>query len=94
MKKLVHRLLEIRVRPYYLLHCHFVKGSTHFRTPLETGTEIIRNLQGFTTGFAVPRYIVSTKIGKIPLDPTYVVSKNESSWVLQNYEGKTVEVPN
>jgi len=94
MKKLMHRLLEIRVRPYYIFHCHFVTGSTHFRTPLETGQEIIRDLQGFTTGFAVPRYAISTRIGKIPLDPNYVVSKDESSWTLRNYEGKNIEIPN
>lgn len=94
IKNLVRELIKIRVRPYYLLHCHFVIGSAHFRTRLETGTEIIRNLQGFTTGFAVPRYVISTKIGKIPLDPDYIVSKNRALWVLRNYEGKSIEIPN
>lgn len=94
MKKLVQKLVQIRVRPYYIFHCHFVKGATHFRTPLEVGTEIIRELQGFTTGFAVPRYVVSTRIGKIPLDPSYIMAKNKDEWTFRNYEGRLIKVPN
>jgi len=93
MTELMHKLLKIRVRPYYIFHCHFVKGVTHFRTPLWKGTEIIRKMQGFTTGFAVPRYVVSTRIGKIPLDPNYVVKKGKKEWVLVNYEGKKIKIP-
>jgi len=94
MRKLVQKLVQIRIRPYYIFHCHFVKGTSHFRTPLETGTEIIRKLQGFTTGFAVPRYVVSTKIGKIPLDPSYIITKNKNEWTLRNYKGRVIKVPN
>lgn len=74
-------------------HCHFVKGVSHFRTPLWKGTEIIRKMQGFTTGLAIPRYVVSTRIGKIPLDPNYIVDKRKKTWTLLNYEGRKVEIP-
>lgn len=93
MKKLVHKLLTIRVRPYYIFHGHFVKGTSHFRTSLEKGTEIIKGLQGYTTGFAVPRYVISTRIGKIPLAPNYIVAKNANHWLLKNYEDKIIQVP-
>lgn len=93
MKQLVHSLLKIRIRPYYIFHCHFVKGVSHFRTHLDKGTEIIRHLQGFTTGFAVPRYVVSTRIGKIPLDPNYLLKKGEKKWTLINYQGRRIKIP-
>ncbi|MFW6272522.1 MAG: KamA family radical SAM protein, partial [bacterium] len=60
MKKLIQELGKIRVRPYYIYHCHFVKGGMHFQTSINKGKEIIRQLQGFTSGFLVPRYIIST----------------------------------
>ncbi len=93
MMDLMHKLIKMRVRPYYLFHCHFVAGSSHFRTSLDKGTEIIRGLQGHTTGFAVPRYVVSTRIGKIPLDPDYVLERGIDRRLLSNYQGRTIEVP-
>ena len=93
MTRLVHELLKIRVRPYYIFHCHFVKGVTHFRTPLQKGMEIIKKMQGFTTGFAVPNYVVSTRIGKIPLTPNYVIKKGSQTWTLTNYERRKIKIP-
>jgi lysine 2,3-aminomutase len=92
MKKLVHELVRIRVRPYYIYHCHYVKGGMHFQTEISKGKEIIRKLQGYTTGFAVPRYIISTPIGKIPLHNDYVVFENDEYMELQNYSGEIVKV--
>ena len=92
LKKLVHELVRIRVRPYYLYHCHYVKGGMHFQTSIGRGKELIKQLQGYTTGFAVPRYIVSTPKGKIPIYNDYVVSENADYVELRNYDDEIVKV--
>jgi lysine 2,3-aminomutase len=95
MKKLVHRLLKIRVKPYYLFQMDLVKGTYHFRTRIETGLRIIESLFGHTTGFAVPRYVIDAPGGggKIPIQPEYILSVQEDRVVLRNYEGKTFIYP-
>ncbi len=95
MKKLMHELLKIRVRPYYLYQCDPILGSAHFRTPIETGLEIIRGLRGFTSGYAVPQYVVDAPGGggKIPLLPDYFQGREDEYVLLKNYEGKTYKYP-
>lgn len=95
MKKLVHRLLMMRVRPYYLYQCDPISGSEHFRTPVSKGLEIIAGLRGFTTGYAVPNYVIDAPGGggKIPLQPTTVVGREGDDLLLKNYEGKTYRYP-
>jgi lysine 2,3-aminomutase len=95
MKDLVHGLLKIRVRPYYLYQCDPVLGTAHFRTPVEKGLEIIRGLRGFTTGYGVPHYVIDAPNGggKIPLLPEYYVGRDGDNVVLKNYEGKTFTYP-
>jgi lysine 2,3-aminomutase len=95
MKKLVHRLLQIRVRPYYLYQCDPIAGSSHFRTPVEKGLEIIRGLRGHTSGYAVPHYVIDAPGGggKIPLLPEYYVGREGSEVLLKNYEGKLYRYP-
>jgi lysine 2,3-aminomutase len=88
-RKLVHDLVRIRVRPYYLYQCDLVHGAGHFRTPIGKGVEIIEALRGHTSGFAVPTYVVDAPGGggKIPLNPNYIVSYSDHKVVLRNYEG-------
>lgn len=88
MKQLMHNLLKIRVRPYYLYQCDPITGSAHFRTPVEKGLEIIRGLRGHTTGYAVPHYVIDAPGGggKIPLVPDYVVGREGDDLVLRNFE--------
>ncbi|MFN2302577.1 MAG: lysine 2,3-aminomutase [Anaerolineales bacterium] len=88
-RKLVHDLVRIRVRPYYLYQCDLVQGAGHFRTPVGKGIEIIEALRGHTSGFAVPTYVVDAPGGggKIPLNPNYLVSYSDHKVVLRNYEG-------
>ena len=90
MKKLVHELLKIRVRPYYIYQCDPVKGTAHFRTPVSTGIQIIEKLRGHTTGYAVPTFVVDGPGGggKIPLMPNYVVGYKDGVWTLRNFAGK------
>ncbi|MBS3825411.1 lysine 2,3-aminomutase [Candidatus Bipolaricaulota bacterium] len=89
MKKLVQDLLRMRVRPYYIYQCDLSKGLSHFRTSVGKGIEIMENLRGYTSGLAVPTYIVDTPGGggKVPVTPNYVVSRSDRRVVLRNYEG-------
>jgi lysine 2,3-aminomutase len=95
MKRLVHGLLKIRVKPYYLYQCDPIPGSSHFRTPVAKGLEVIRGLRGFTTGYAVPTYVIDAPGGggKIPLLPEYVEGREGGDLLLRNYEGKVFHYP-
>jgi lysine 2,3-aminomutase len=88
-RDLVQRLVEIRVRPYYIYQCDLVEGAGHFRTPVGKGLEIIEGLRGHTSGYAVPQYIVDAPGGggKIPVMPNYLISYSDHKVVLRNYEG-------
>jgi lysine 2,3-aminomutase len=87
MKQLVHRLLMMRIRPYYIYQCDLSQGISHFRTPVSVGINIIENLRGHTSGLAVPHFVVDAPGGggKIPLLPQYVVSHDDKKWVLRNF---------
>lgn len=95
MKDLVHKLLLMRVRPYYLYQCDPITGSSHFRAPVSKGLEIIAGLRGHTTGYAVPTYVIDAPGGggKIPLQPQTVVGREGDYLLLRNFEGKTFRYP-
>ena len=90
LKKLFHELLKLRIRPYYLYQCDIAKGTSHFRTPVSLGLKIIENLQGHTSGLAVPMFVLDTPGGggKIPISPNYIISKSRNSVIVKNYEHK------
>lgn len=90
MKKLVQNLLEIRVKPYYLYQCDLSEGIEHFRTPVSRGIEIIESLRQHTTGMAVPTFAIDAPGGggKIPLNPSYLISMAPGKVILRNYEGE------
>ncbi|MHC4321924.1 MAG: lysine 2,3-aminomutase, partial [Planctomycetota bacterium] len=89
MKKLVHELLMIRVKPYYIYQCDLSMGIGHFRTSIVKGMEIIENLRGHTSGMAVPTFVVDAPGGggKIPIMPNYILSQSDRRFALRNYEG-------
>ena len=95
MKPLMQGLLKARVKPYYLYQCDPVSGSEHFRTPVETGLEIIKGLRGHTSGYAVPQFVVDAPGGggKIPLLPDYVVGRDGDDLLLTNFEGGIYRYP-
>jgi lysine 2,3-aminomutase len=95
MKKLVQELLKIRVRPYYIYQCDLATGTEHFRTSVATGIQIMEKLRGYTTGYAVPTYVIDAPGGggKIPIEPVYLISRGKGKVVLKNYEGKIFEYP-
>jgi lysine 2,3-aminomutase len=95
MRSLIHRLLMLRVRPYYLYQCDLITGSSHFRTAVEKGIEIIRGLRGSTTGYAIPQFVVDAPGGggKIPVNPNYVETVDAGTLTLRNYEGRLFVYP-
>lgn len=95
LRTLVHGLLRIRVRPYYLYQCDPITGSAHFRTPVSKGVELIRGLRGHTTGYAVPTFVVDAPKGggKIPISPDYVSGYEGDDLLLQSYDGSTYRYP-
>jgi lysine 2,3-aminomutase len=89
MKALIHELVKNRIRPYYLYQCDLSEGISHFRTPVSKGIEIMENLIGHTSGFAIPRYVIDAPGGggKIPVFPNYLLTWSVHKVVLRNYEG-------
>ena len=96
MKKLNHELLKIRARPYYIFHPKCVTGTTHFRCRVEEGLQIMENLRGYTSGLAVPTYIINAPggLGKTPMLPEYLISWSNDSITLRTWENQVVRYPN
>ncbi|MGN0835436.1 MAG: KamA family radical SAM protein [Candidatus Spyradosoma sp.] len=92
LRALVHRLLRVRVRPYYLYACDKIRGSAHWRVPVREGVELIRSLRGWTSGLAVPQFVIDAPGGggKVPVNPDYVESFDDAGRVrLRNFRGET-----
>ena len=94
LKALFEGLVRMRVRPYYLYQAQVNGGTAHFRTPIETGMGLMRALQGRTTGFALPRYVLDTPFGKVPLDRSYVRGRCGPYVILETYDGRLWAEPN
>ncbi|HAB15875.1 MAG TPA: KamA family radical SAM protein [Verrucomicrobiota bacterium] len=95
MKALIQKLLMCRVRPYYLYQCDLIQGSAHLRTSVRQGVELMEQLRGHTTGYAIPQYVIDAPGGggKVPISPEYLLSRNRDRVVIRNYEGKVFEYP-
>ncbi|MBL6664716.1 MAG: KamA family radical SAM protein [Rickettsiales bacterium] len=95
LKNLYHGLLKMRVKPYYLYQCDPVSGSAHFRTSVEKGLEVIRQLRGHTTGYAVPQFVIDAPGGggKIPLLPDYVLGRDGDDLLITNFENGVFRYP-
>jgi len=95
MKELTHKLLMMRVRPYYIYQCDPVKGTHHLRASVRKGIEIIEALRGHTTGYAVPQFVIDAPGGggKVPIGPEYVLAHDKQRVIIRNYEGKVFEYP-
>lgn len=93
---LFHKLLRSRVKPYYLFQCDPIVGSEHFRTTVAKGKELIRGIRGFTSGYAIPQYVIDTPGGggKVPILPEYEIGQDDQNLYLRNYRGKVYTYPN
>ena len=94
MRKLCQELMRIRVRPYYLYQAQILRGTRHFRTTIEKGCEIMDGLQGYTSGLAVPRYLLDTPYGKTPLTGSYLLGREGDDMVMKAWNGKLWREPN
>jgi len=90
LKELFTKLVKIRVRPYYLYQCDIAKGIGHFRTPVSEGIELMRQIRGYISGYAVPVFVIDAPGGggKTPINPEYLVSLDENKAVIKNYLGQ------
>jgi lysine 2,3-aminomutase len=95
MKALVHRLLRMRVRPYYLYQMDLITGGAHFKVGVKKGMEIIQSLRGHTTGYAIPQFVIDAPGGggKVPINPDYVDAITDEEIVFRNYEGRVFKYP-
>ena len=95
MKAHLQKLLMCRVRPYYIYQCDLISGSAHLRTSVRRGVEIMEQLRGHTTGYAVPTYVIDAPGGggKVPVSPEYVLSRNADRVIIRNFEGNIFEYP-
>lgn len=96
VKELMHKLLKARVRPYYIFMADETKGANHFKTSIQKGIEIIENLRGWTSGLAVPHFVIDAPGGggKIPILPNYVLEYNDEKIVLRNYQERVFTYKN
>lgn len=92
IKDLMHKLLKIRVSPYYLYNTDRIIGSSHFRCSIDKGIEIIKGLRGFTSGYAIPQFIVDTEYGKIAINPETIIENTDEILKLKSYTGEIVEI--
>ena len=94
-KILVQKLLRCRVRPYYLYQCDLITGSSHLRTSVAKGIEIIEQLRGHTTGYAVPQFVIDAPGGggKVPINPDYLINRDDGMTLIRNYENKVFAYP-
>ncbi len=95
LTSLSHRLLQMGVRPYYLYQCDLITGSSHFRTDLSKGLEIIEKMRGHTTGYAIPQFVIDAPGGggKIPINPNYVKEITATEVILRNFQGNEYAYP-
>ncbi|GAA0178642.1 glutamate 2,3-aminomutase [Clostridium sediminicola] len=96
MRLLNHELLKARVRPYYIFHAKHVRGTTHFNTSIDDGMEIMEYLRGYTSGLAIPTYIVNAPNGqgKTPINPQYLLMKGKDSFKIRTWEGNVIDYEN
>jgi lysine 2,3-aminomutase len=96
MKKLNHLLLKCMIRPYYIFHAKAVKGTAHFRTKVEEGIAIMEQLRGYTSGLAIPTFIVNAPegYGKTPMLPEYLVSHAPGKIMIRTWENRILPYDN
>lgn len=96
MKLLNHELLKVRVRPYYIFHAKHVKGTTHFNTSVDDGLEIMEYLRGYTSGLAIPTFIINAPggYGKTPILPEYLISRGKEYVTIRTWEGRVINYTN
>ncbi|MDF2671740.1 MAG: lysine 2,3-aminomutase YodO family protein [Clostridiales bacterium] len=96
MRLLNQELLKCKVRPYYIFHAKYVMGTTHFNTSVDDGIEIMEYLRGYTSGMAIPTYVINAPngYGKTPILPQYLISRGKDYIKIRTWEGRCFDYPN
>jgi lysine 2,3-aminomutase len=94
MKRLNETLVRMRVRPYYCYQAQLLDGTAHFRTSIESGIELFRQLRGRTSGFAIPQLVLDTPHGKVPLDYPFARGRDGDDYIVEAWNGETWREPN
>jgi lysine 2,3-aminomutase len=94
MQELMQKLINIRVKPYYIYQCDLVKGVEHFRVGIDNGIQIMKQLQGHTSGLCIPHFVIDGAGGKIPVSPQYVKNITPEQIVISNYLDNLYIYPN
>lgn len=96
MRLLNQELLKCRVKPYYIFHAKYVMGTTHFNTSVDDGIEIMEYLRGYTSGMAIPTYVINAPngFGKTPILPEYIISRGRDYIKIRTWEGRCFDYPN
>jgi len=95
IERLFRQLIQMSVRPYYLFQSDLIRGAEHFRTPLQTGLDIMEYLRANLTGIAVPQFVIDTPKGKgkVPVLPEYIVKRSSHETLLRNSNGEIISYP-
>ncbi len=92
---LFRKLIENRVKPYYLHHCDLVPGTSHFRTSIQEGQEVLKGIRGRVSGVCWPTYVldIPNGFGKVPLGPQYYEKDEKGNTIITDYKGTKHEYP-
>ncbi len=95
MKRLMTKLLQIRIRPYYIHHPDIVKGTRHFRPSINKGLAIMKSMRGHLSGMCIPQYMIDLPGGggKVPLLPDYIKKIKDGRMKVESFDGKYYEYP-
>lgn len=86
MRKLLHKLVKLRIRPYYIYQAQTLRSTTHFITSIEKGLQIMKSIRGYTSGICEPKYVLDTPFGKVPINPTYSLGREGDHFLLRTYD--------
>jgi lysine 2,3-aminomutase len=81
LEALMRAFVECRIKPYYLHHGDLAPGTSHLRTTLAHGQELMRALRGRVSGLSQPDYVLDIPggHGKAPVGPNYLSPANSFS---------------
>ena len=92
IQKTNEELQKYRVISYYLFHPKDVKSTEHFQVNISKGLEIMKHLEGRTSGMCKPTYVYNSPngLGKVPLVPMENIECEKGKYKFTTWENKTM----